>query len=526
MALLRTLLLCAGVALPVTAQSAFVELRGTDTIAVERFTRTPARFDGDLQMTGGPRIAYGYSLRPASLSLDSMTIAVYTPGAPRDAAPVQRGTIDVFRDTAVAAYTVNGQPTTQRIPTQVGAQVLINTSVATLEPLVAAARRLAAPTATLPVFLVMGGTTHSAQFSGLQTDSVTIVIAGLTTWVKLDPAGRVLRGGVPQQGLTFTRVDGPAASRLGARPNYAAPAGAPYAAESVTVPTTMGHTLGGTLTRPAVMRGRVPVAITITGSGAQDRDEYISSVPNGYRLFRQVADTLGKRGIAVLRLDDRGYGDSGGDFAKATSRDFANDIRAAIAWLRTRDDIDHARIFLVGHSEGGMVAPMVAVDEPALAGIVLMAGPARTGREIIRFQARYAIEHDTTATSEKKAEALAKLPAQVDSVLRTSPWLTFFGDHDPVAVIRRVRQPVLILQGGDDQQVIADEARTLESALKSVRHRDVTTHVFPALNHLFIHQPGGNPAGYTTLPTNLADARVLGILADWIVTRAERPLRR
>ena len=183
---------------------------------------------------------------------------------------------------------------------------------------------------------------------------------------------------------------------------------------------------------PSGAKAPLPVVVSITGSGAQDRDEYISIVPGGYRLFRQVADTLGRRGVAMLRLDDRGYGESGGNFAAATSRDFADDVRAALAYLRTRPELDAQRIFLVGHSEGGMVAPMVALEEEGVAGLVLMAGPARTGRQILEFQTRYAYEHDTTLTATARAAALAALPVQVDSILRSSAWLRFFGSHDPL----------------------------------------------------------------------------------------------
>jgi len=264
------------------------------------------------------------------------------------------------------------------------------------------------------------------------------------------------------------------------------------------------------------------VAISITGSGPQDRDEYISIVPNGYRLFRQVADTLGRRGIAMLRMDDRGVGESTGNFATATSRDFANDIRAAMTWLRARSDVDSQRIFLIGHSEGGMVAPMVAVDEPALAGIVLMAGTGRTGREIIRFQRRYAIERDTSLSAARRIAELAQVNTSVDSALTTTPWLTFFGAHDPIAMARKVKVPVLILQGADDQQVIAGEAPLLAKAFRAGGNRDVTTRIFPELNHLFIKQPGGDPSGYGMLPTNLASSEMLGMAVDWIAQRVSR----
>jgi uncharacterized protein len=114
------------------------------------------------------------------------------------------------------------------------------------------------------------------------------------------------------------------------------------------------------------------------------------------------------------------------------------------------------------------------------------------------------------------------VPAQVDSMLKTSAWLQFFGTHDPLATARRVRTPVLILQGADDQQVIGAEAPLLRNAFRAGGNRDVTMRVFPELNHFFIRQPGGSPTGYATLSTNLASSEVLGVAADWISQRAQQ----
>jgi uncharacterized protein len=520
---IRSLLFCiAAIAPALPAQSAFITMAKGDTLLIERFTRTPTRLDGDVTPKGSVRMVYSNPI-DASGRLGNATFTVYSPGAAANAPPMQTASVMIQEDSAIATMTAGiTPPRVQRLASMRNAQPVLNTSMASFEVIIAAARRTHADTATMPVFLLLGGQTYPAVFSGLNSDSVSASIAKQSSWFVTDKDGRVIRGGIPSQSVTFSRVDGIGVSKLGAKPDYSAPAGAPYSAESVTVPTTMGHTLGGTLTKPTVTTasGKFPVVISITGSGAQDRDEYISVVPKGYRLFRQIADTLGKRGIAMLRLDDRGYGASGGDFASATSRDFANDVRAAIAYLRTRADVDARRIFLAGHSEGGLVAPMVAVDEPTLAGIVLMAGPARTGREILNFQIRYGIEHDTAIATPKRDSMLAHVSFTVDSALNSSPWLKFFGSYDPIATARRVKVPVLILQGGDDQQVIATEARTLESTFKSAGNRDVTLRVFPDLNHLFIYQPGGNPSGYTSLTSNLAVPESIGALAEWVHTHS------
>jgi uncharacterized protein len=175
----------------------------------------------------------------------------------------------------------------------------------------------------------------------------------------------------------------------------------------------------------------VPLVITISGSGAQERDEAILGV-EGYRPFREIADTLGRRGVAVLRFDDRGTGESEGNHATATSRDFADDVRALVAWLRTRDDIDPTRILLLGHSEGGLIAPLVAADDPRLAGIALLAGPAYTGARIIAFQQRSAIAQQyPSAFAAARDSMLRAAQQQMDSIARTNPWIREFLTYDP-----------------------------------------------------------------------------------------------
>src|SRR5215510_6809263 len=140
------------------------------------------------------------------------------------------------------------------------------------------------------------------------------------------------------------------------------------------VKTPAGHTLAGTLTLPKGTNAKAPVGaiVTSTGSGPQDRDENIGL--QGYRPFRQIADSLARRGIAVLRMDDRGTGASGGTFKGSTSADFAEDVRAGLAYLRTRPEIKGDRLGVLGHSEGAVIAPMVADQEPTLRAIVLLAG--------------------------------------------------------------------------------------------------------------------------------------------------------
>ena len=285
------------------------------------------------------------------------------------------------------------------------------------------------------------------------------------------------------------------------------------------------HTLAGTLTIPIARVSkttrRFPAVVTITGSGLENRDESIPIVP-GYRPFRDIADTLGRRGIAVLRLDDRGFGGSTGNGGAATSADFADDIRAALAWLRTRPDMDPRRLGLVGHSEGGMIAPMIAATDSTLRAIVLMAGPSETGRAIVAYQNRYAVEHDSAIPPAHWDSVLAAAAHEVDSLAATRPWVRFFLDYDPLATARKVhRTPVLILQGANDRQVTMGQADSLAAAFRAGGNRDVTVRVFPGTNHLFLADTSGNPGGYASLTDTHVRRDVLGTLADWLATHLD-----
>ncbi|HJR63739.1 MAG TPA: alpha/beta fold hydrolase [Gemmatimonadaceae bacterium] len=302
--------------------------------------------------------------------------------------------------------------------------------------------------------------------------------------------------------------------------DYSAPLGAPYTAEDVTVTTPMGHTLAGTLTIPhgASRTSKVPAVVTITGSGPQDRDEMLPTPP-GYRPFRQIADSLGRRGIAVLRMDDRGTGQSKGDHSKATSADFAEDIRAGLAYLRTRPEIDAGRLALLGHSEGGLIGPLVAVKEPALKALVIMAGPSWTGRKILDFQLRNLTNNDTTLKGAKKDSVLAAIPGRIDSLKKHNPWMGFFLDHDVLAIARQIKQPALVLVGGTDQQVTPEQAAELAAAIREGGNTDVTAKVFPDVNHLFIYDPVGFPPGYARLTRSAVEPVVIGTVVDWLAAR-------
>ena len=304
-------------------------------------------------------------------------------------------------------------------------------------------------------------------------------------------------------------------------PDYSAPSDAPYTAIDVRVPTPAGHVLAGTLTRPktASREHRVGAVVTITGSGPQDRDEGMASL--GYRPFYQLADSLGRRGIAVLRMDDRGTGASGGVFKGATSWDFAEDARAGLAYLRTRTELDATRLAVVGHSEGAVIAPMVANREPALRAIVLLAGVAHPARSALHFQIGNMIQHDTSLHGAQRDSALAAVPARIDTMSAHDPWLKYFIEYDPSATARRVRTPaVLIITGAHDQQADPAQVADQEAAFRASGNTDVAAIVAPGVNHLFARDPDGYPAGYAKLPRPVRiDPDVVGMVVDWLAVR-------
>ncbi len=314
--------------------------------------------------------------------------------------------------------------------------------------------------------------------------------------------------------------------------DYSAPANAPFTAEEVTI-TAKGYTLAGTLLLPKNGKRLLPAVVTITGSGQQTRDEPLP-VPGleKYRPMRQVAEALAGRGIAVLRVDDRGVGNSGGrdTLMTATTSSFADDARAEVAYLRSRSEIDPKRIALVGHSEGGIIAPMVAANDAQIGAIVLLAGSGKRGDQISMEQLTYVLDTTPGVTPELRKQKLAeeqemitavqtggdlsKYPAQV-----RLPWTKEFWTYHPLATIRKVRQPILILQGALDRQITVEQADMLEKAAREAGNKDVTKQIFPNLNHLFLPAKTGAFEEYSKLETSAIGDDVLKVLADWLTLK-------
>jgi dienelactone hydrolase len=500
-----------------TERGAFVLLAGRDTIAVERFSRGPARLEGDLSVRPSVRVAWTAALAPDG-AVTRFEARTWTAAAAEGAPPAQTAMLEVRGDSAFTVAEGGGERQEARAAVTAGFVPFVNPSALLMEQILVQARRGGArDSVSVPVLPVGAPAQVTSTVRWIGPDSATLTLGPALVRARVNAAGRLLGAAVPSQNLTIVRTgELPAAAAL--RADYSAPAGAPYTAEDVTVPTPGGFTLAGTLTLPKERRGRVPAVVTITGSGQQDRDESLS-ILTGYRPFRQVADTLGRRGIAVLRLDDRGFGASGGRADSATTADFADDVRAAVAFLRARPEIDPDRIALLGHSEGGVIAPMVAVSDPRVRAVVLVAGTARTGRRVIDYQLRSAVEHDTAVAPEKRDSAFAAARAAADAEFGKIPWFPWFLAYDPLPTARGVRQPVLIVQGANDRQVTADQAEELGAALRQGGNRDVTVRVFPDANHLLVRDPDGTPAGYASLPSRQVLPEILGTIADWLAAK-------
>ncbi len=496
-------------------RASFAVIFGKDTVTAERFTRTPTELSGELvdRMRGG-RIRYRAALGAQGLitRLETTTMR-----SPTDTVG-QRATFTFGGDSMIAQI---GGAAPARIPLIPSALAIVNPSVAFMEQMVIRARAVGGDTVVIPIFVLGAPQAVPLTVTRLGGDSVRLDYAGISARLAASADGRVTGGSIPAQRIVLARGGALDSLQLAKR-DYSAPANAPYTAEDVVVTTPAGLRLTGTLTIPrGRATGRAPAIVTITGSGPEDRDEE-SALIRGYQPFRELADTLGRRGIAVLRLDDRGVNGSDVGPPTVTSADFADDIRAAVAYLRTRPEIDGARIGLVGHSEGGVIAPMVAATDPQLRAIVLMAATASPGREIVAEQNRFSIDSVQHLQGARRDSALAFAKRGVDSLAAQQPWLKFFLDYDPLVVARRVKIPVLILQGETDRQVPPSEAEKLGAAFRSASTSTVTVRMFPQTNHLFVADANGSffdasgQLRYTSLPSLHVRREVLGAIADWL----------
>jgi alpha-beta hydrolase superfamily lysophospholipase len=443
---------------------------------------------------------------------------------------------NVAGDSTKGSYRVEVVGDSVRITSQLGATTVVKMrsgafdavlppqSVATFAELALLAQR---HDSTFRLLVVGPDTILPARFR-FSGDSVRITFAGLDM-LGLMEAGRVTSIDIPGQRVHVVRAAAPESlpPLTGLKrppPHYGAPADAPFTALDVRVPAGTGadtFSLGCTLTTPKAGTRPYPAMITITGSGSQPRDEELWPLLREYRLFGQVAERLSGEGIAVLRCDDRGAGSSTGHADSATTADLANDTRAQIAWLRSRADIDPARIGLIGHSEGGVIGPLLAAQDRRLAALVILAGPAKPGVEVLVDQARWPVLSSPGLSPDERRARLTEVEAGVrrDS-LPANPWFRWFRHYDPIRAAKLVRQPTLILQGALDRQISAGQADTLAAAIREGGNRDVTERTFPRLNHLFlVSETDGSPAEYATLRDEHVPDDVIDAIAAWLSVR-------
>lgn len=332
----------------------------------------------------------------------------------------------------------------------------------------------------------------------------------------------------------------------------------PYDEEEVSYRNTTDNIkLSGTLTLPRG-EGKYPVVLLISGSGSQDRDSTVA----GHRPFLVLSDYLTRRGIAVLRVDDRGVGGSDLGSLSATSENFMHDVLAGIAFLKTHKRIDAQKIGLIGHSEGGMIAVMTAARSNDVAFIVSLAGMGQTGDEVVQtqlalMQRASGVDAETTnmavtlvknvnaivkaETDGKRIEdgvnaAIAKQTAGMNEAQRSAfepmassikskmaiyklPWYHYFVMFDPASDLKKIKVPVLALNGELDLQVAYKEnLDRIDAGLKAGGNKDVTVKAFPKLNHLFQTSQTGLPSEYGTLDETISP-QVLETISQWIVQR-------
>lgn len=308
---------------------------------------------------------------------------------------------------------------------------------------------------------------------------------------------------------------------------YAPSAGAPYMAEEVRVGTRGGHSLVGTLTLPRHVTAQVPAVVLISGASAHDRDMTGGGRPphSKFRPFRQIADDLARRGIATLRMDDRGAGCSGGGPLKdATTLERANDIRAGIAFIRKRKEIDAARVGLLGVSEGGIIGPLIASTDSAIAAVVDIAGPATRGWDYIDHQFRYAMRFEPDKSDAEKAKFVADRMAYIRRLSdqgKLDRFLQFILNYDPLIAARKVSSPALILHGDRDGDVPVHHARLTADAMRAGGNGDVTVKILADHNHVLLADTDGRKNSYERLfrRTHELSPWLIDLIGDWLAAR-------
>jgi alpha/beta superfamily hydrolase len=355
---------------------------------------------------------------------------------------------------------------------------------------------------------------------------------GVNLWV--DENQDVIKLSIPLQGIeVYKEGYKPAAKRveIDTLPKN-------YTSEDVTFKSG-DLKLAGTLTIPKngekrhpVSRPRIRACIIISGSGPQDRNGKVPDL--GFSVqYKAIAHKLSNSGILVLRYDERGVGESQGDFKTASLSDFVSDVKAGIEYLRSRPDVDSSRICLIGHSEGAIIAPMIAAEDKEIKAIVLMAGTAKPLDQVITEQQEFVLS-EGNIPEEMKEKAMEEqqeffdwvrgkkewkekeMPPQYKELKGKRKWFLEHFNHDPLQTITRVKCKILILQGKKDKQVFDLHAVMFSNALDRAGHEDHTVRIFPDLDHLFCRTEGeGDYAEYANTERPI-DPEFLDFLTDWL----------
>lgn len=329
----------------------------------------------------------------------------------------------------------------------------------------------------------------------------------------------------------------------------------PYYSEDVRFKNKQaGIHLAGTLTLPN-KKGIFPAVVLITGSGPQNRNEELA----GHKPFLVLSDYLTRNGIAVLRYDDRGTAMSEGYFNSATSEDLASDVESAVAYLKTRKEIDSRKIGLIGHSEGGLIAPLVATQSKDISFIVMLGGPGIPGDKILLIQQKLIAE--ASGVSKKEIKGTEKINKMIFDLVKKSsdiellktdlrynlqkflnenpnfkkpdhmtsdefihlqvetyatPWMQYFIKYNPVNTLKKVKIPVLALNGEKDLQITPKEnLNAIKKAFRKARNRNITIMELPDLNHLFQESDTGAPQEYKKIEQTYSPTALKEIL-HWI----------
>ncbi|MCL1821191.1 MAG: alpha/beta hydrolase [Prolixibacteraceae bacterium] len=381
---------------------------------------------------------------------------------------------------------------------------------------------------------------------------IKIIMAGYSGELKADGS---IEGKFSQMGMSFDMnlLRQPVEKTVYSRPQEPKPP-YPYHTEDVKFHNNIDDiTLAGTFTRPQEA-GRYAAAVLISGSGAQNRDEEIYE----HKPFKVLADHLARNGIAVLRFDDRGVNQSGGSRA-GTSADFANDVRASVDFLKDRDDVNAAQIGLIGHSEGGIIAPIVAAGQNDVAFIVSLAGTGVPGDSILLLQQALIARVQGASDDEIQSAQLLNrgafrivreyhrsdsLPQKLSDYFRenknilqasqltqgmseeqyisvltaqcSNPWMVYFINYDPAPTLERVKCPFLALNGSKDLQAPAEvNLSAIGNALKKGGNKNYKTKELANLNHLFQECETGSPAEYIEIEETFSP-KALNEISEWL----------